>query len=244
VSAVPSRLEAGYREKLRLLLMRLRPRRLDFGVSLLLGRARDLAERAELPRAEALARVYEFTRWRVQRALSARGLPAGLLPDRPPDPLFLCDASLGGLARWLRAAGQRAELARCSGDRLVAEARRRRALLLSTDARLWERRSIRTGAVPALWVPSGMPHWRQLGVVLRDLGLEPAAPRCMECGGALRAVAKPEVADRIPPRTARWKDEYFVCSVCDRLLWRGTHWERIASRLSGLAAAATLPARP
>ena len=24
-----------------------------------------------------------------------------------------------------------------------------------------------------------------------------------------------------------WKDEYFVCAGCDRLFWRGTHWERI-----------------
>jgi hypothetical protein len=58
----------------------------------------------------------------------------------------------------------------------------------------------------------------------------------MSCGGELRAVAKDEVADRIPPRTARWKDEYFVCSICDRLFWEGTHWQRI-SRVVALAAA-------
>ena len=39
------------------------------------------------------------------------------------------------------------------------------------------------------------------------------------------------VAERIPPRTARWKDEYFVCARCGRLFWEGTHWERIRERL-------------
>jgi uncharacterized protein with PIN domain len=39
------------------------------------------------------------------------------------------------------------------------------------------------------------------------------------------------VADRIPPRTAGWLDEYFVCTRCDRLFWHGTHWQRISARL-------------
>ena len=47
--------------------------------------------------------------------------------------------------------------------------------------------------------------------------------------------AKGAVAERIPPRTARWKDEYFVCAACQRLFWRGTHWERIAARLKAVA---------
>jgi uncharacterized protein with PIN domain len=53
----------------------------------------------------------------------------------------------------------------------------------------------------------------------------------MACGGALEAVAKDTVRERIPPRTAAWKDEYFLCAACGRLFWKGTHWERIERRL-------------
>jgi uncharacterized protein with PIN domain len=53
----------------------------------------------------------------------------------------------------------------------------------------------------------------------------------MACGGALQAVEKASVAARIPPRTARWKDDYFVCGRCGQLFWEGTHWERIRERL-------------
>jgi uncharacterized protein with PIN domain len=66
----------------------------------------------------------------------------------------------------------------------------------------------------------------------------------MACGGPLRPVAKDSVAERIPPRTARWKDDYFVCERCGRLFWPGTHWERIAARIDAERPAAEDPGRP
>lgn len=245
------RLQAGYRAKFRWLLAKVRPRRLDFGVDLLIRRARALSEREEVTLGEALARVYEFTRWRVKRRLERTvacrldGRPLGT--DMEP-PRFLCDPSLGGLARWLRAAGYEAGAAPGHGGEPLAEARKKRAILVTTDSR----QAARMSAAPAegvgqpelLWIPSNLSRVRQLGVVLRDLDIEPREPRCMACGAELRAVPKREVADRIPPRTARWKDEYFLCAGCGRLYWQGTHWQRIVERLQGerpLAAAAVRP---
>jgi uncharacterized protein with PIN domain len=69
-------------------------------------------------------------------------------------------------------------------------------------------------------------------MVAFDLGLTLREPRCMGCGGVLVKAAKEAVRSRIPPRTALWKDEYFVCAACDRLFWQGTHWERIARTLA------------
>jgi uncharacterized protein with PIN domain len=57
----------------------------------------------------------------------------------------------------------------------------------------------------------------------------------MTCGGLLVATPKEEVFERIPPRTAKWLDEYFVCASCDGLFWQGTHWERIAKALEEAA---------
>lgn len=153
-------------------------------------------------------------------------------------PRFVCDASLGGLARWLRAAGYEAHWsATAPADDLIRDAVRGGALILTTDSALVERGVVRDGRVPALWLSSGISRLEQLRGVLVELGLRPLAPRCMSCGGALRAVAKADVRERIPPRTALWKDEYFVCAACDRLYWEGTHWEHIRARLAALAAA-------
>jgi uncharacterized protein len=232
------RLEAGYREKFRALLAKVRPRRLEFGADLLMRRAGEMRIREGIPLGRALARVYDDTRKRVERRLaltaacSLSGRPLGEDGDVPR---FVCDASLGGLARWLRAAGYQAEWLQGGGaGELLRRAQASGATMLTTDSRLMERALVRGGSVPAQWLPSDLPRTAQLRMLMRDLALKVRAPRCMSCGGELRAVAKEEVADRIPPRTARWKDEYFVCSGCDRLFWQGTHWERIARRLADL----------
>jgi uncharacterized protein len=236
---VAHRLEAGYREKFRTLLAKVRPKRLEFGADLLVRRAREMRIREGIPLGRALARVYEATRARVERRLavtaacSLSGRPLG--EDGPP-PRFVCDASLGGLARWLRAVGYETEWLETGGaDELLRRAKAAGATLVTTDSRLLERSVIRDGEVRAEWLPSDLPRTAQLQMLMRDLSLKVRDPRCMSCGGELRAVAKEDVAARIPPRTARWKDEYFVCSGCDRLFWQGTHWERIARRLAELA---------
>jgi uncharacterized protein with PIN domain len=47
-------------------------------------------------------------------------------------------------------------------------------------------------------------------------------------------VDKDSVRERIPPRTAHWLEEYFVCAGCGQLFWRGTHWQSISARLQKL----------
>jgi uncharacterized protein with PIN domain len=234
---VAHRLESGYREKFRTLLAKVRPKRLEFGADLLVRRAHEMRIREGIPLGRALARVYEATRGRVERRLAvtaACSLSGRPLGQPAPVPRFVCDASLGGLARWLRAAGYEAVwLENGKAGDLLTQARTTSATLVTTDSRTMERAVIRNGEIQAQWIPSDLPRLAQLRMLLADLGLDVRDPRCMSCGGELRAVAKEDVADRIPPRTARWKDEYFLCSGCGQLLWQGTHWERIARRLRG-----------
>ena len=56
----------------------------------------------------------------------------------------------------------------------------------------------------------------------------------MSCGGELHRAAKEALRERIPPRTYRWLDKFFVCARCDKLFWHGTHWQRIMATLSEL----------
>ena len=235
------RLELGFRRRFRDLLALVRPRRLDFGVDLLVGRAQKRSARDGVPMARAFLELYLFTRQRVARRLEVTG--ACTLAEAPwqrfkaDPPGFLCDGSLLGLARWLRAAGYDARDARArKGDSLLLEAADRGLVLATSDADLVERRAVRDGSVVAQWVPSGLEPTEQLSLVLADLGLRLREPRCMACGGKLAAVAKEVLWERIPPRTARWKDDYWVCATCARLFWQGTHWERIARALVQAAA--------
>jgi uncharacterized protein with PIN domain len=74
----------------------------------------------------------------------------------------------------------------------------------------------------------------QLTLVFGELELGPRDSRCMSCGGELRQVDKEAACARIPPKTYRWRNEFFECAKCGKIFWHGTHWEKIVTRLRGL----------
>jgi uncharacterized protein len=232
-----SRIRKAYEARFRALLLRLRARRLEQGVAWLTTQARERSARDCVPTTRALGDLYARLREQVncwQHHAHPIAEPPGLAADgAPPAPLrFLCDAGLGGLARWLRAAGYEALwLPELDDAAVVQKARELRATLLTTDSLLMERKIVRDGAVPALWLPPTLTKAQQLAQVFREFGLAILAPRCMSCGGELRRVEKEAMRDRIPPKTWLWQDEYFVCCRCDQLFWRGTHWRNIAGCL-------------
>jgi len=150
-------------------------------------------------------------------------------------PAFWCDAMLGGLSRWLRAAGYDAAWQEGIDDAdLVRRALAAGRVLLTCDTELARHGAIRTGRVQAVLLPAGLPKFDQLRFVVDRLGLRCLAPRCMVCGGALRAIPKASARPEVPPRTFDWCDAYFRCERCGKVFWRGTHWQRIAARLEML----------
>ncbi len=150
-----------------------------------------------------------------------------------PEPAFACDAMLGGLARWLRAAGYDAWWRGDVGDRQLIElAQREGRVLLTSDTGIMRYGLVRDGDVPALFIPHGLGKHEQLGFVLRELRLPVREPRCMACGGGLIEVPKEQVRGLVPARSFAWVDQVFVCGRCHRLFWHGTHWRRIARALA------------
>lgn len=155
------------------------------------------------------------------------------MTDADLTPTFFCDAMLGGLARWLRAAGYDAlfEYGIDDGDlvrRCLADGR----VLLSCDGPMFERNVIKSGEVAALRVPRGRSNTEALRFVFESLGLSVLpAPRCMACGGELAEVPKHSVAGEAPPLAYKNCDAFWRCGRCGKLLWRGTHWQRISRQL-------------
>ena len=194
----------------------------------LVAKAHRLSAQAGMPLSEAFTRVYD--------ELAAKP-PFRQRLASPATRLFWCDSGLGGLARWLRAAGYDARWhPRIADEELLLEARKLAATILTTDSLLMERKLLRDGVIPAYWLPPTLSIAEALALVFREFGLTQGEPRCMSCGGELRRVEKEALRERIPPKTYRWLDEYFVCARCDRLFWRGTHWARINAQLERIAA--------
>jgi len=237
---VDGRIEHGFRARFRALAEITGGEAGSF-VARIVSEARGLSMREETPLARTLADAWVRELEAAKKAWAAR--PAVGVPPPPWARFdetwrFLCDPSLAGLARWLRAAGYEASPAPgVPGHRLPDEALRRGLVLLTTEAEVLDRRIVADGTLVAVWVPSVLTMSEQLHLVALELGLTLREPRCMACGGTLVPTPKEDVRPRIPPRTALWKDEYFVCAGCGQLFWRGTHWERIEATLRRAVAA-------
>jgi uncharacterized protein with PIN domain len=219
-----SRIQSAYEHRYRELLLRFGARRLDQGVNWLAQRAEQLKKQEALSPADALTHV-------------ARDLAAKSLKTRHPvsdanNIRFFCDSGLGGLARWLRGSGFEAFWEPSIDDfELLQKAQKLSATVLTTDSLLMERRVVRDHVIPALWLPPTLSIPEALAFVFHEFGLKKREPRCMSCGGELRRESKEALRERIPPKTFKWLDEYFVCSRCGKLFWKGTHWHRIENEL-------------
>ena len=116
-----SRILKAYETRFRWLLQQARARRLEQGVDWLVQRAQRLRSSRAISLADALTAVYaelaEKPAWHRSMEL-------------PMPALFFCDAGLGGLARWLRAAGYDARWQEgIDDDHFLREARRLGATL-------------------------------------------------------------------------------------------------------------------
>lgn len=151
-------------------------------------------------------------------------------------PSFACDVMLGGLARWLRAAGYDASwFSTISDPDLVRYAQTEGRILLSSDGDPFEFTLLRDGIIPSLFVPRGLTIQKQLEHVLHHFSLPLLFPRCMTCGGRLLDVEKESIRDEVPPRSFRWMEQFWRCDRCGKVFWQGTHWIKIAERLSAAA---------
>ncbi len=169
--------------------------------------------------------------------------------DQPDDgPCgFVCDAMLGGLARWLRAAGYSAVFdVHFTDGELVRRALREGEVLLTSDSGIMERYAVTQGLARVVFVPRGLSVIAQLAHVIGVLRLALRPSRCMDCNGVLEAVAVQDVADRVPEKVRRCCTEFFLCEGCGKVLWHGTHWSSISRRLKAAegVAGARQPDRP
>ena len=138
---------------------------------------------------------------------------------------------LGTLAKWLRILGYDTVYSPTLSDhQLVRLARAQDRVLLTRDRELVRRRGLRVLLITSEVLDD------QIRQVLADLELEPDRlfSRCPVCNERLEAI-EPQVARlRIPAYVARTHKTFKTCPACQRVYWRGTHWQRMDEHLARL----------
>jgi len=145
---------------------------------------------------------------------------------------FAADSMLGRLARWLRLLGHDTAYEPSYSDsdliRLsIAEER----VVLTRDREL--ARLVPAGRVVLLRATRLEEQLVELRAALA-LEAEAALSRCSICNEPVVETKKEDVRDRVPPYVYATQDEFYRCPRCERLYWRGTHWENVRAILASI----------
>ncbi len=155
--------------------------------------------------------------------------PTRLRPQSWPETRFIADVNVGKLAMLLRMLGQDTLWDNSYSDREVAAlAAQERRIVLSRDRGLLKRKEIMHGRLIRACNPDD-----QLREVARIYGLDLTCSfsRCLRCNQVLEPVSKSEIIHRLKPRTRKYFDYFEICPGCERIYWRGSHWEKMCTRI-------------
>ena len=147
-------------------------------------------------------------------------------------PRFIVDSMLGSLARWLRMIGYDTLYAKGWHDsRILEEAAATGRIVVTRDRGLY-RRALRRGLKAALVTEDLVYSLALLSLKFGvELDIDPSRSRCPLCNAPLRPASKNEVRGRIPPRVYESYDEFWICTSCGQVYWRGGHWRGIRETL-------------
>jgi uncharacterized protein with PIN domain len=135
---------------------------------------------------------------------------------------FIADVMLGRLARFMRFAGYDVEYdSKATDDFLYHRARYR--TLLTRDRELSQRALNRK-----VYFVQTTGAENQLEEIHKRFPIENASPRCLICNVKISRIAKQKVSHLVPPFVYRSQEQFFHCRRCNRIYWKGTHFDHLA----------------
>jgi uncharacterized protein with PIN domain len=141
-------------------------------------------------------------------------------------PCFVLDNHLGRLARYLRMLGFDAWYRNdYQDDELARIAEYGERILLTRDRGLLMRKVVKYGYCIRTKDPK-----KQLVEVVERFNLQGKIEpfkRCLVCNSSLEPVAKEDIIGRLRPLTKKYYSEFRICPQCNRIYWKGSHYEHM-----------------
>jgi len=144
-------------------------------------------------------------------------------------PKFVADHMLGSLARWLRMMGYDTVYDKSKDDPDIAKlARSENRFILTRDKELSKE--------PGALLLDNQDLDSQLKVVAARYGLkfDEGMIRCSTCNGELVDLPKDDAKGQVPDGAFQANEKFWRCAKCQKIYWKGTHWEGITARLKKL----------
>jgi hypothetical protein len=139
---------------------------------------------------------------------------------------FLLDVHLGRLAAYLRMLGFDCIYRNDYDDSALADiSAEQNRILLTCDRRLLMRKKINYG----YFVRHRQPRLQLLEIIARFKLHDKLRPftRCVHCNGITQPVSKQTIEHLLEPKTRKYYDEFYQCSECKKIYWKGSHYQKM-----------------
>jgi len=142
------------------------------------------------------------------------------------EPKFIVDVHLGKLVKYLRTLGLDIHYKNdFTDDEIVKLSLEDRRTILTRDKNLLKRNDVTHG-----YYVRNSDSDKQVVEIVKRFQLQDQLKeftRCLECNSLLKPVRKEIVESRLPQKVKEHQNEFYLCENCDKVYWRGTHFERM-----------------
>ena len=139
---------------------------------------------------------------------------------------FIADVHLGKLSRLLRMLGfDTLYNNKLFNDELISIALNENRILLTRN------NSIKNNSALQSFVVTDEKPEMQLQYVLQHFNLKNQIHpfiKCIVCNGVLQPVSKNDIVLELPQNTNQYFIEFWQCNNCNRIYWKGSHYERMS----------------
>jgi len=147
------------------------------------------------------------------------------------EPKFIADVHLGNSARYLRMLGIDVHYQnKIEKEKIISISLNEKRAILTKDKNLLKRNEITHG----YWIRNSNPV-EQVKEVIERFHLQKEIKefsRCLDCNSILEKIEKEKVEEKIPPKVKYFQNEFFICSRCKKIYWKGNHFERMKKLIS------------
>ncbi len=156
-----------------------------------------------------------------------------LRPDPLREPKFILDVHLGTLAKYLRMLGFDTIYRNDFSDaEIVKISLKEKRAILTRDVGILKRSEVTRG----YWVRNTDP-FKQVEEIVKRFDLKNQIKeftRCIECNTILEMIEKEKIIDRLPLKVKATQNNFLYCKNCDKIYWRGSHYESMKGLIEKL----------
>ncbi len=144
---------------------------------------------------------------------------------------FLVDFMLGRLCKWLRLIGYDTRFfLPGKKSELIYQSLKEGRIILTRDTKISKKKAIKRILIESDFIEE------QMDQLFRELDLridhDRMFTRCLICNREIEPIEKKKVSGRVPSYVFQTQEHFYHCADCDKVYWKGTHWDLVKDFLN------------